>query len=146
MSEKPIEIKMPDGSKVTRCRRKMDKERKSITHSFKIKDHDGYIIAGEYDDGTLGEIFISGFGKEGSTLRGVLEGWAIAVSIGLQYGVPLETFAQKFSSMKFEPQGETNNSEIKNAHSVLDYVVRWLISKYGDPEDFRFYNIKRETN
>ena len=115
-------------------RKRLDKERKSITHSFKIMQHEGYVTAGMYEDGTLGEVFISGFGKEGSTLRGILEGWAIAVSMGLQYGIPLEDFTNKFSGMKFEPQGETDNPNIKTANSVLDYIVRWLTEKFDKGE------------
>lgn len=122
-------------------RRRLDDERKSITHKFSIAEHEGYITAGMYSDNTLGEIFLSGIGKEGSTLKGVLEGWAIAVSMGLQYGVPLASFAQKFSHMSFEPNGLTSNPEIRNAHSILDYVMRWLISKFGDHEQHEEFGV-----
>jgi ribonucleoside-diphosphate reductase alpha chain len=128
--------KVPAGN-----RRRLDDERKSITHKFSIAEHEGYITAGMYPDNTLGEIFLSGIGKEGSTLKGVLEGWAIAVSMGLQYGVSLESFAQKFSHMSFEPNGLTSNPEIRNAHSILDYVMRWLISKFGDHDQHEKFGV-----
>ena len=121
----------------TQGRKRMFNERKSITHKFTISgggdEYEGYITAGMYPDGTLGEIFLSG-GKEGSTLRGILETWAISVSMGLQYGVPLEDMARKFSYMKFEPEGLTNNPEIRLARSIPDYVMRWLVSKFCDEE------------
>jgi len=119
----------------------MADERQSITHKFSIADHKGYITAGMFDDGTLGEIFLSGIGKEGSTLKGVLEGWAIAISMGLQYGVPLEAFANKFSHMRFEPEGLTSNPEIRVAKSILDYIMRWLVSKFGDNEAHEEFGI-----
>lgn len=122
-------------------RRRLNDERKSITHKFSIGDHEGYITAGMYDDGTLGEIFLSGLGKEGSTLKGVLEGWAIAVSMGLQHGIPLESLAKKFSNMTFEPNGLTNNPEIRTTRSILDYIMRWLISKFGDHEQHQEFGV-----
>src|SRR5204862_2713395 len=90
-------------------RRRMPKERESITHKFSIAGHEGYITAGKYEDGTVGEIFLTDIGKEGSTLRGMMNAFATAISIGLQYGVPLEVFVQKFSYMRFDPEGITSN-------------------------------------
>ena len=84
-------------------RRKMPRERESITHKFSIAGHEGYITAGKYEDGSVGEIFLTDIGKEGSTLRGMMNSFATAISIALQYGVPLETLVQKFSYMRFEP-------------------------------------------
>jgi ribonucleoside-diphosphate reductase alpha chain len=111
-------------------RKKMPLERESITHKFNIAGHEGYITAGKYDDGTLGEIFLTDIGKEGSTLRGLLNAFATAISLGLQYGVPLETFVQKFSYMRFEPEGMTRNPEIPFAKSMPDYIMRWLASRF----------------
>ncbi|HWO83017.1 MAG TPA: vitamin B12-dependent ribonucleotide reductase, partial [Solirubrobacterales bacterium] len=116
-------------------RKKMPLERESITHKFNIAGHEGYITAGKYDDGTLGEIFLTDIGKEGSTLRGLLNAFATAISLGLQYGVPLETFVEKFSYMRFEPEGMTRNPEIPFAKSMPDYIMRWLASRFiGDTE------------
>jgi len=113
-------------------RKKMPRERESITHKFSIAGHEGYITAGKYEDGTLGEIFLTDIGKEGSTLRGLLNAFATAISLGLQYGVPLETFVQKFSYMRFEPEGMTRNPEIPFAKSMPDYIMRWLASRFID--------------
>ncbi len=111
-------------------RKKMPRERESITHKFAIGGHEGYITAGKYDDGTVGEIFLTDIGKEGSTMRGLLNAFATAISLGLQYGVPLETFVRKFSYMRFEPEGITGNPEIPFAKSMPDYIMRWLASRF----------------
>ncbi|HXV52548.1 MAG TPA: vitamin B12-dependent ribonucleotide reductase [Solirubrobacterales bacterium] len=116
-------------------RRKMPRERESITHKFSIAGHEGYITAGKYEDGSIGEIFLTDIGKEGSTLRGMLNAFATAISIGLQYGVPLETFVKKFSYMRFDPEGITNNPEIPFAKSMPDYIMRWLGSRFIDDLD-----------
>jgi ribonucleoside-diphosphate reductase alpha chain len=113
-------------------RKKMPRERESITHKFSIAGHEGYITAGKYDDGTVGEIFLTDIGKEGSTMRGLLNAFATAISLGLQYGVPLETFVRKFSYMRFEPEGITGNPEIPFAKSMPDYIMRWLGSRFID--------------
>jgi ribonucleoside-diphosphate reductase alpha chain len=116
-------------------RRKMPRERESITHKFSIAGHEGYITAGKYEDGSVGEIFLTDIGKEGSTLRGMMNAFATAISIGLQYGVPLETFVSKFSYMRFDPEGITKNPEIPFAKSMPDYISRWLASRFiDDPE------------
>jgi ribonucleoside-diphosphate reductase alpha chain len=113
-------------------RRRMPRERQSITHKFSLGGHEGYITAGMYDDGTVGEIFLTDIGKEGSTLRGMMNAFATAISIALQYGVPLETLVQKFSYMRFEPEGITTNPEIPFAKSMPDYIMRWLASRFLD--------------
>jgi ribonucleoside-diphosphate reductase alpha chain len=113
-------------------RRRMPRERQSITHKFSIGGHEGYITAGMYEDGTVGEIFLTDIGKEGSTLRGMMNAFATAISISLQYGVPLETLVQKFSYMRFEPEGMTSNPEIPFAKSMPDYIMRWLASRFLD--------------
>jgi len=113
-------------------RKRMPRERQSITHKFSIAGHEGYITAGMYEDGSVGEIFLTDIGKEGSTLRGMMNSFATAISIALQYGVPLETLVQKFSYMRFEPEGITQNPEIPFAKSMPDYIMRWLASRFLD--------------
>src|SRR5208337_4341709 len=115
-------------------RKRMPRERQSITHKFSIGNHEGYITAGMYEDGTVGEIFLTDIGKEGSTLRGMMNAFATAISIALQYGVPLETLVQKFSYMRFEPEGITGNTEIPFAKSMPDYIMRWLASRFLDTD------------
>jgi ribonucleoside-diphosphate reductase alpha chain len=115
-------------------RRRMPRERQSITHKFSIGGHEGYITAGMYEDGTVGEIFLTDIGKEGSTLRGMMNSFANAISIALQYGVPLETLVRKFSYMRFEPEGMTSNPEIPFAKSMPDYIMRWLASRFLDAD------------
>jgi ribonucleoside-diphosphate reductase alpha chain len=115
-------------------RRRMPRERQSITHKFSIGGHEGYITAGMYDDGSVGEIFLTDIGKEGSTLRGMMNSFATAISIALQYGVPLETLVRKFSYMRFEPEGMTSNPEIPFAKSMPDYIMRWLASRFLDAD------------
>jgi ribonucleoside-diphosphate reductase alpha chain len=116
-------------------RKRMPQERESITHKFSIAGHEGYITAGKYDDGSVGEIFLTDIGKEGSTMRGLLNAFATAISLGLQYGVPLEDFVRKFSYMRFEPEGMTTNPEIPFAKSMPDYIMRWVASRFiDDPE------------
>jgi ribonucleoside-diphosphate reductase alpha chain len=117
-------------------RRKMPRERESLTHKFSIAGHEGYITAGKYEDGTVGEIFLTDIGKEGSTLRGMMNAFATAISIGLQYGVPLETFVKKFSYMRFDPEGITKNPEIPFAKSMPDYIMRWLASRFVEDTDY----------
>jgi ribonucleoside-diphosphate reductase alpha chain len=115
-------------------RKRMPRERQSITHKFSIGGHEGYITAGMYEDGTVGEIFLTDIGKEGSTLRGMMNSFATAISISLQYGVPLETLVRKFSYMRFEPEGITGNPEIPFAKSMPDYIMRWLASRFLDTD------------
>jgi ribonucleoside-diphosphate reductase alpha chain len=115
-------------------RKRMPRERQSITHKFSIGGHEGYITAGMYEDGSVGEIFLTDIGKEGSTLRGMMNSFATAISIALQYGVPLETLVRKFSYMRFEPEGITGNPEIPFAKSMPDYIMRWLASRFLDPD------------
>jgi ribonucleoside-diphosphate reductase alpha chain len=116
-------------------RKRMPKTRESITHKFSIAGHEGYITAGKYEDGSVGEIFLTDIGKEGSTMRGLLNAFATAISIGLQYGVPLETFVRKFSYMRFEPEGITGNPEIPFAKSMPDYIMRWVASRFLEDPD-----------
>ncbi len=134
-AEETIEKAVADAlAKAPPKRRRMPRERQSITHKFSIGGHEGYITAGMYDDGTVGEIFLTDIGKEGSTLRGMMNSFATAISISLQYGVPLETLVRKFSYMRFEPEGMTSNPEIPFAKSMPDYIMRWLASRFLDAD------------
>jgi ribonucleoside-diphosphate reductase alpha chain len=112
-------------------RRRLPDERKSITHKFSVAGHDGYLTVGMYEDGTAGEIFIV-MAKAGSTLSGVMDSFATAVSLGLQHGVPLELYVSKFAHVRFEPHGFTKNSDIPIAKSIVDYIFRWLGIKFLD--------------
>jgi ribonucleoside-diphosphate reductase alpha chain len=111
------------------ARRKLPDERKAITHKFSIAGHEGYITVGMYDDGKPGEIFLV-MAKEGSTISGLMDAFATAISMALQYGVPLEALVEKFSHVRFEPSGFTKNPEIPYAKSITDYIFRWLASKF----------------
>jgi ribonucleoside-diphosphate reductase alpha chain len=110
-------------------RRRLPVERRAITHKFSIAGHDGYITVGMYEDGTAGEIFLV-MAKEGSVVSGLMDSFATAVSMALQYGVPLQVLVDKFSHVRFEPSGFTNNPEIPIAKSIVDYIFRWLASKF----------------
>jgi ribonucleoside-diphosphate reductase alpha chain len=110
-------------------RRKLSAERDSITHKFSIGGHEGYLTVGKYSDGTPGEIFIK-MAKEGSTLSGIMDAFALSVSISLQYGVPLRALVDKFVNSRFEPSGYTGNPQIRYAKSIVDYIGRWLGGKF----------------
>ncbi|MBI3471935.1 MAG: vitamin B12-dependent ribonucleotide reductase, partial [Candidatus Solibacter usitatus] len=114
-------------------RRKLPDERRSITHKFSIAGHEGYITVGMYDDGAPGEIFIS-MSKEGSTISGLMDAFATAISFNLQYGVPLKFLVDKFSHVRFEPSGWTGNPQVPYAKSIMDYIFRWLGMKFLGPE------------
>lgn len=111
--------------KRTSRRKKLPETRKSITHKFEISNHEGYLTVGLYDDGTPGELFIH-MSKEGSTISGLMDALGIAISVGLQHGVPLSTLINKFRYTKFEPSGFCTNKEIKLCTSVVDYIAHWL--------------------
>ena len=110
-------------------RKRLPKSRPSRTTSFSVGGAEGYMTSGSYPDDGLGEVFLK-LGKQGSTLAGVMDAFSIAVSIGLQYGVPLETFVQKFTNLKFEPAGLTDDSDIRMAQSIMDYIFRRLALDY----------------
>ena len=114
-------------------RRKLPDERQSITHKFSVGGHEGYITVGLYDDGNPGELFIR-MAKEGSTISGLMDSFATAVSMTLQYGVPLQVLVDKFQHVRFEPSGWTGNSKIPYAKSVMDYIFRWLGAKFISPD------------
>ena len=121
------DIKSKDKPKPVR--RRLPDERKAITHKFSVQGHEGYLTIGMYEDGTPGEIFVV-MAKEGSVVSGLMDSFATAVSMNLQYGVPLKVLVNKFSHTRFEPSGFTNNPEIPIAKSISDYIFRWIGLKF----------------
>src|SRR5207245_2057340 len=117
----------------TPVRRKLPDERKALTHKFDIAGHEGYITVGLFEDGQPGEIFLV-MAKEGSTISGFADAFAQAISYALQYGVPLQALVDKFSHVRFEPSGMTRNPEIRFAKSIVDYIFRWLATKFLSQE------------
>ena len=111
------------------ARRKLPDERESITHKFSVGGHEGYITVGKYEDGTPGEIFVT-MAKEGSTISGLMDSFALMTSISLQHGVPLQLLVDKFTHTRFEPSGFTKNPEIPMAKSIMDYIFKWLAIKF----------------
>jgi ribonucleoside-diphosphate reductase alpha chain len=127
-------------------RKRLPVERTALTHKFEVGGHEGYITVGLYDDGTPGEIFLR-MAKEGSTVSGLMDSFATAVSLALQYGVPLPALVDKFSHTRFDPQGFTRNPEIPIAKSVMDYIFRWLASRFLPQEERdRLGIIRREPD
>ena len=110
-------------------RHKLQEERMSITHKFKVGDHEGYITVGLYPNGDPGELFVK-MAKEGSTVSGLMDSFALAVSLSLQYGVPLKTFCEKFAHTRFEPSGWSGNPDIGYAKSIMDYIFRWMQMRF----------------
>ena len=115
-------------------RRRLPAERSAVTHKFDIAGHEGYITVGLYPDGQPGEIFLK-MAKEGSTVSGLMDTFATTISVALQYGVPLKDLVNKFAHVRFEPSGFTGNQEIPIAKSIVDYIFRWLGSRFLSPED-----------
>ncbi|HET7066560.1 MAG TPA: vitamin B12-dependent ribonucleotide reductase [Nocardioides sp.] len=121
-------------------RKRLPKQRASRTTSFTVGGAEGYMTSGAHDDGELGEVFLK-LGKQGSTLAGVMDAFSIAVSIGLQYGVPLETFVSKFTNLSFEPNGLTDDPDVRMSKSLMDYVFRRLALDYLTFEDRQMLGI-----
>jgi len=115
-------------------RRRLPDERRSVTHKFSVAGHSGYITVGLYDDGAPGEIFLR-MAKGGSVVSGLMDAFAVSTSIALQYGVPLRVLVDKFTHVRFEPSGFTNNPNIRIAKSLIDYMFRWLALKFLPPEE-----------
>ena len=143
-----------DGSQeltVTAVRRRLPDERRSLTHHFSIAGQEGYVTVGLYDDGLPGELFIR-MAKEGSTVSGLMDSFATAVSLALQYGVPLQLLCDKFSHTRFEPSGWSGNPKIGHAKSLMDYLFRWLELRFLKSEqEMRFErpssgNLQNERN
>jgi ribonucleoside-diphosphate reductase alpha chain len=127
-------------------RRKLPDERQAITHKFDVAGHEGYITVGLFEDGTPGEIFLV-MAKEGSTISGFADAFAQAISYALQYGVPLQTLVDKFSHSRFEPSGMTKNPEVRFAKSIVDYIFRWMATKFLS-RDVQYHvgvNVREET-
>ncbi|MDB5050627.1 MAG: ribonucleoside-diphosphate reductase, adenosylcobalamin-dependent [Fibrobacteres bacterium] len=116
------------------ARRRLPDEREAITHKFSIAGHEGYVTVGKYEDGSPGELFVV-MSKEGSVVSGLLDSFATAVSLALQYGVPLKVLIDKFSHSRYEPSGFTNNPQIRMAKSITDYIFRWLALKFMPTEE-----------
>lgn len=123
---------LPGSNQVAQApfRRRLPIERQSLTHKFDVGGHEGYITVGLHEDGTPGEIFLV-MAKEGSTISGLMDAFATSISLGLQYGVPLETLVAKFSHTRFEPSGFTGSPELGFASSLIDYIFRWLDLRFG---------------
>jgi ribonucleoside-diphosphate reductase alpha chain len=116
-------------------RRHLPNERASVTHKFTVAGFDGYITVGGFDDGAVGEVFLT-ISKEGSVIRGWAGAFATMVSMALQYGVPLKAICEKFCGVRFEPMGRTENDQIPNVQSIVDYVAEWLALRFLQPEDW----------
>jgi len=114
-------------------RRRLPDDRIEVGRKFKVGEYEGYIHVGLFDDGTPGDIFVD-IAKEGTTLAGLMNSFMISVSLGLQYGVPLEVYVSKFSHMRFEPSGMTNDADIRVAKSIVDYIFRWMGKKFLSSE------------
>jgi ribonucleoside-diphosphate reductase alpha chain len=114
-------------------RRRLPDDRVEVGRKFRVGDYEGYIHVGLYDDGKPGDIFVD-IAKEGTTLAGLMNSFMIAVSLGLQYGVPLEVYVSKFAHMRFEPSGQTNDADIRVAKSIVDYIFRWMGKKFLDAD------------
>ncbi len=136
----PVETKVVEKVVYRPTRERLPKRRTSQTTSFQVGGAEGYLTAGTYDDGRLGEVFLK-FGKQGSTLAGVMDAFSIVTSVALQYGVPLETFVEKFTNMRFEPAGMTDDPDVRMAQSLMDYVFRRLALDHLDFETRSFYGI-----
>jgi ribonucleoside-diphosphate reductase alpha chain len=115
-------------------RERLPETRKAVTHKFQIADLDGYIIVGLYPNGRPGEVFLK-MGKEGSTVGGLLDAVGILTSVALQHGVPLRQLTSKLSHVRFEPSGFTQNKDMGYAHSILDYIYRWLQASFPEADD-----------
>src|SRR5438477_5802519 len=114
-------------------RRRLPDDRVEVGRKFRVGEYEGYIHVGLFEDGTPGDIFVD-IAKEGTTLAGLMNSFMISVSLGLQYGVPLEVYVSKFAHMRFEPSGMTNDPDIRTAKSLVDYIFRWMGKRFLTPE------------
>jgi len=127
LAEQTVAVKRP-------VRERLPRHRRSRTYAFSVADCEGYVTVGEYDDGRPGEVFMK-VSKQGSTLAGVMDAFSIAISLGLQHGVPLATFVRKYTNMRFEPAGITDDPELRIATSLVDYIFRRLAVDYLSPAE-----------
>jgi ribonucleoside-diphosphate reductase alpha chain len=128
-TKKDEQVEAPAETLTQPVRRRLPLERQGIGRKFQVGEYGGYIHVGLFEDGTPGDIFVD-IAKEGTTLAGLMNSLMISVSLGLQYGVPLEVYVQRFSHMRFEPSGFTNDPDIRNAKSIVDYIFRWMGKKF----------------
>src|SRR5579859_120450 len=141
---KPVEDRLApatkdEGQEVTQPQRlRLPDERRAVTHHFSIGGHEGYLTVGLYEDGAVGELFIK-MSKEGSTVSGLMDSFATAVSLALQYGVPLKILCEKFSHMRFEPSGWSGDPDIGFAKSIMDYIFRWLDMRFLQGEQQKLF-------
>jgi len=135
VKELEAQLKLKENGPAQTVRKKLPRKRRSTTFAFRVADCEGYVTVGEYDDGRPGEVFMK-VSKQGSTLSGVMDAFSIAVSLGLQHGVPLSTFVKKYTNMRFEPAGITDDHDLRLASSLVDYIFRRLALDYL-PEDER---------
>lgn len=120
-----LDVEIYGLTQVETHRRNLPTTRESVTHKFRIIGHEGYLTIGLFEDGQPGEVFVK-MSKEGSTLSGLIQGYCRALSLALQYGLPLEEAVERFKGMRFEPMGRTSNPQIPEAMSIIDYVARYL--------------------
>jgi ribonucleoside-diphosphate reductase alpha chain len=121
-------------------RRRLPNERRAITHHFSVGGQEGYVTVGLYEDGQPGEVFIK-MAKEGSTVSGLMDSFATAVSLALQYGVPLQVLCNKFSHTRFEPSGWSGNARIGYAKSIMDYLFRWISLRFLEEESGNLFSL-----
>jgi ribonucleoside-diphosphate reductase alpha chain len=129
---------------LTAVRRRLPDERRSLTHHFSVGGQEGYVTVGLYEDGLPGELFIR-MAKEGSTVSGLMDSFATAVSLALQYGVPLRVLCEKFSHMRFEPSGWSGNPKIGYAKSLMDYLFRWIELRFLKGEQGLLFEMPKPT-
>ena len=132
------------GEGLTAVRRRLPGERRSLTHHFSVGGQEGYVTVGLYEDGLPGELFIR-MAKEGSTVSGLMDSFATAVSLALQYGVPLRVLCEKFSHMRFEPSGWSGNPKIGYAKSLMDYLFRWIELRFLKGEQGVLFDLPKPT-
>jgi len=140
----PLSVMKEKKEEVVAKRKKMPAERQAIAHKFMVGNQEGYLHVGLFEDGGPGEIFIT-MAKQGSTLSGLMDAFALAISIGLQYGVPLKVWVQKYLNNRFDPMGWTDNPNIPVAKSIIDYIFRWLAFKYLKEEDLFELGLKKTS-
>jgi ribonucleoside-diphosphate reductase alpha chain len=143
-SDSAVETKVVEKVVYAPVRKRLPKSRTARTTSFTVGGAEGYMTSGAHDDGTLGEVFLK-LGKQGSTLAGVMDAFSIAVSVGLQYGVPLETYVSKFTNLRFEPAGLTDDPDVRMSQSIMDYIFRRLALDYLSFEDRSMLGIYSAT-
>jgi ribonucleoside-diphosphate reductase alpha chain len=130
---------------VATVRVSLPRERESITHKFEIAGHEGYVTVGLYEDGSPGEIFLAGFGKDGSFIQCMMGCWAKSMSNSLQYGQPLHKLVTNYLDMRFEPYGRTTNPDVPEAKSIPDYLARWLALRFLTEDERESYGIRVEV-